>query len=45
MLVDDAKIVEVFAEPGFSDNAEDDPFEVSGADTMLAALRRINAPA
>jgi peroxiredoxin len=45
MLVDDTKIVEVFAEPGFSDNAEDDPFAVSDADTMLAALRRINAAA
>ena len=45
MLVDDGKIVEIFAEPGFGDNAEDDPFEVSDADTMLGALRRINAAA
>ena len=45
MLVHDGKIVEFFAEPGFGDNAEDDPFEVSDADTMMGALKRLNAAA
>ncbi len=39
MLVDDCKIEKIFAEPGFADNAADDPFEVSDADTMLAYLK------
>ncbi|SMF59638.1 peroxiredoxin [Pseudobacteriovorax antillogorgiicola] len=39
MLVDDCKIEKVFVEPGFCDNAGDDPFEVSDADTMLAYLK------
>ena len=39
MLVDDGKIIKVFAEPGFSDNCPTDPFEVSDAETMLAYLR------
>ena len=38
MLVDDGKIVKLFAEPGYCDNAADDPFEVSGVDTMLSYL-------
>ena len=39
MYVDDGEIKQMFVEPGRSDNAPDDPFEVSGADTMLAWLR------
>lgn len=39
MFVDDGEIKQMFAEPGFADNAEDDPFEVSDAETMLAWLR------
>jgi thioredoxin-dependent peroxiredoxin len=39
MLVNDGKIDKVFVEPGYSDNCETDPFEVSDADTMLAYLK------
>ncbi|ABA57822.1 peroxiredoxin [Nitrosococcus oceani] len=39
MLVDDGKIEELFVEPDFSDNCPTDPFQVSDADTMLAALK------
>jgi thioredoxin-dependent peroxiredoxin len=39
MLVNDGKIEKVFSEPGYSDNCETDPFEVSDADTMLAYLK------
>jgi peroxiredoxin len=39
MLVDDGKIVRLFAEPGKCDNCPTDPFEVSDADTMLEYLR------
>jgi thioredoxin-dependent peroxiredoxin len=39
MLVNDGKIEKIFAEPGYSDNCETDPFEVSDADTMLAYLK------
>lgn len=38
ILVEDGVITKAFVEPGFSDNCEEDPFEVSDADTMLAAL-------
>lgn len=40
MLVEDGEVVEMFEEPGKGDNVEGDPFEVSDADTMLAAIRR-----
>ena len=40
MLVEDGKIVKLFSEPGFSDNCPDDPFTVSGADTMLDYLKQ-----
>ncbi|NND65961.1 MAG: peroxiredoxin [Halioglobus sp.] len=43
MLVDDGKIEKMFVEPGFSDNCETDPFEVSDADTMLAYLKGAEA--
>jgi peroxiredoxin len=39
MYVEDGEIKKVFAEEGFSDNYEDDPFEVSDADTMLEYLK------
>ncbi|MDB5244520.1 MAG: Redoxin domain protein [Parcubacteria group bacterium] len=38
MLVEDGVIKKLFVEPGFSDNSNDDPLEVSDADTMLAYL-------
>lgn len=39
MLVNDGNVEKMFIEPGFSDNCESDPFEVSDADTMLAYLK------
>ncbi len=39
MLVDDGVIKKMFVEPGISHDCPEDPFEVSGADTMLAYLR------
>ena len=39
MLVDDGEIKKIFSEPGKQDNAPDDPFEVSDADTMLAYVK------
>jgi len=39
MLVNDGTIEKMFVEPGFADNCETDPFEVSDADTMLAYLK------
>ncbi|MDP6475670.1 MAG: peroxiredoxin [Alphaproteobacteria bacterium] len=39
MLVEDGEIVQIFTEPGFADNAQDDPFEVSGAEDMLAFIK------
>ena len=45
MLVEDGEIVELFEEPGKGDDVEGDPFEVSDADTMLAAIRKRYAAA
>jgi peroxiredoxin (alkyl hydroperoxide reductase subunit C) len=39
MVVEDGVIKKLFVEPGFSDNCETDPFEVSDADTLLAYLK------
>jgi thioredoxin-dependent peroxiredoxin len=39
MVVKDGTVEKVFAESGYSDNCETDPFEVSDADTMLAYLK------
>lgn len=39
MVVDDGKIEKLFAEPQFSDNCPEDPFEVSDAQTMLTYLQ------
>ncbi len=39
MVVNDGNVEKVFAEEGYSNNCETDPFEVSDADTMLAYLK------
>ena len=39
MLVEDGEITKLFQEPGYADNAADDPFEVSDADTILGHLK------
>ena len=39
MYVIDGQIKKMFMEPGFSDNCLNDPFEVSGAETMLNYLK------
>ncbi|MBC8267417.1 MAG: peroxiredoxin [Rhodospirillaceae bacterium] len=39
MLVEDGEIVKMFVEEGYGDNVEDDPFEVSDADTMIGYLK------
>jgi len=39
MLVENGEITKLFKEPGFADNAADDPYEVSGADTMLNHIK------
>ncbi len=39
MVVNDGEIEKMFVEPGFSDNARDDPFTVTDADTILAWLK------
>jgi len=41
MVVNDGEVEKIFVEPGFRDNADSDPFEVSDADTMLAYLRSL----
>jgi thioredoxin-dependent peroxiredoxin len=39
MVVNDGQVEKVFAEAGYSDNCETDPFEVSDVNTMLAYLK------
>lgn len=39
MLVNDGQIEVLFEEPGFEDNVEGDPYEVSDPDTMLNYLK------
>ena len=39
MLVEDGQVTALFSEAGKCDNAATDPFEVSGADTMLNHLK------
>ena len=39
MVVEDGTITKMFIEPGFSDDAEGDPFEISDADTILNYLK------
>jgi thioredoxin-dependent peroxiredoxin len=39
MVVNDGKIEQIFAEEGYGDNCETDPFEVSDVNTMLTYLK------
>jgi thioredoxin-dependent peroxiredoxin len=39
MVVNDGKVEQAFIEPGYSDNCETDPFEVSDVNTMLTYLK------
>jgi peroxiredoxin len=39
MIVQDKQIEKMFVEPGFADNCPTDPFEISGADSMLKYLK------
>ena len=41
MVVNDGVIEQMFVEPGFCDNGEDDPFEVSDADNILNYLESV----
>ncbi len=43
LYAEDGKVRKLFAEPGFSDNCQSDPFEVSDAGTMLSWLRENKA--
>ena len=45
LIADDRVIEKVFIEPDFGDNCPTDPFSVSDADTVLAYLRGVSAPA
>ncbi|MBY0483893.1 peroxiredoxin [Nitrosomonas sp.] len=39
MVIQDKQIEKMFVEPGFADNCPTDPYEISGADSMLKYLR------
>ena len=39
MVVNDGRIEKMFIEPGYADDCQSDPFEVSDAKTMLAYLK------
>jgi peroxiredoxin len=41
MLVDNGEIVKIFEEPGFDDNVEGDPYEVSDPSTMLEYIKTL----
>ncbi|AFY91714.1 peroxiredoxin [Chamaesiphon minutus] len=41
MVVNDGKVEQAFIEPGYSDNCETDPFEVSDVNTMLNYLKSV----
>jgi peroxiredoxin len=43
MYVVDGEIQKMFVEPDFGDNCPTDPFEVSGADTMLNYLKTLKS--
>ena len=45
MLVNDGVIEKMFVEDGYSDNCESDPYEISGADTILGYLRELRKAA
>ena len=38
-FINDGDVEQMYVEPGFEDNCDTDPFEVSDADTMLAYLK------
>ena len=38
-LIDNCKIIESFVEPGFEDNCEDDPYEMSSPQIILEYLK------
>jgi len=40
MVIEDGVVEQMFVEPGLRDNAEDDPFYVSDAETMLDYLKQ-----
>ena len=40
MYVEDGEILQIFEEPGFEDNVQVDPYEISGPETMLEYLRK-----
>lgn len=42
MLVEDGEIKQIFSEPGKEDNCPTDPFEVSGAGTMLKYINSVS---
>lgn len=42
MYTEKGAIIKTFIEPGFGDNVEEDPFEVSDAETMLEYLNGLN---
>ena len=44
MVVNDRRIERMFVEPGFTDDAADDPIVVSDADTVRAWLQGAKAP-
>lgn len=44
-LINDGEVEKLFSEPGFCDNAGDDPFEVSDAQTMIDYLKSQQAAA
>ena len=39
VLIDNCKIIESFVEPGFEDNCEDDPYEMSSPQVILEYLK------
>lgn len=43
MVINDGVVEQMFVEPGFADNAENDPFEVSDAETILRYLEEEKA--
>lgn len=41
MVIDDGVVEQMFVEPGFGDNVDDDPFVVSDAETMKRYLEQV----
>ena len=44
-FIDNGEVKKLFSEEGYSDNCENDPFEVSDADTMMNFVKEAFAPA